>query len=148
MLSITGTSYAPESIPLYSGNSIDTQHKRLTRDLSSSADSGIVKRNHTILLIRICDVVLIGYSVTEFLKVRRDGIRRNWKEFLVIPTDSGIPGTSSHSVIARILTSSENWRNAIKFRVGPGCYVPIEFPELNEIDVGVELIPRMFNIAE
>jgi hypothetical protein len=29
-----------------------------------------------------------------------------------------------------------------------GCYVSIEFPELNGIDSGAELVPEMFNIAE
>jgi hypothetical protein len=28
-----------------------------------------------------------------------------------------------------------------------GCYVSIEFPELNGIDFGAVLIPAMFNIA-
>ena len=56
-------------------------------------------RNHTILLTHICDVVLISYFSwtrsnlgTEF---------RNSAEFLRIPSDSGIPGIGSNSVIPR-----------------------------------------------
>ena len=63
-------------------------------------------------------------SVTEFRELRRDGIGRNWVEL------DGIG------------------RNSIKFRVGRGYYVSIEFPELDGIDSGAELIPVMFNIAE
>jgi hypothetical protein len=33
-------------------------------------------------------------------------------------------------------------------RVGLLCCVSIEFPELDGIDSGAELIPAMFNIAE
>ena len=72
------------------------------------SDSGIANRNHTILLTRICDVVLISYSiwtrsnsVTEFRELRQDGIEWNWTEFLGIPTDSGIPRTGSNCGIAR-----------------------------------------------
>ena len=88
----------------------------------SGSDSEIANRNHTILLTRICDVVLISYSiwtrsnsVTELRELRQDGIEWNWTEFRPIPefrelipipelhgipTDSGIPGTGSDSGIA------------------------------------------------
>jgi hypothetical protein len=74
MLNIAGISSAPESIPSNSGNSIDTQHKRPTRDWLSSTDSGIPRNSFRFP------------SIPEFRQ------SRNWTEILPIPTDFGTPG--------------------------------------------------------
>ena len=70
----------------------------------------------------------------------------------VIPvSDSGIGTNSCNSGIAG------NWLEFLgipesveldQSRAGLLCCVSIEFPELDGIDSGAELIPAMFNIAE
>ena len=60
----------------------------------------------------------------------------------VIPvSDSGIPELEPVPGIPKSVELDQS-------RVGLLCCVSIEFPELDGIDSGAELIPAMFNIAE
>jgi hypothetical protein len=68
-------------------------------------------------------------------EVRDSGIGGNRKEFRGIPELEPVPG------IPKSVELDQS-------RVGLLCCVSIEFPELDGIDSGAELIPAMFNIAE
>jgi hypothetical protein len=98
-------------------------------------------------------VIPVSGSGTE-TNSRSSGIGGNQKDFRGIPFNSAITGIPESMEIGRNFTEFRNWNQfpesveLDQSRVGLLCCMSIEFPELDGIDSGAELIPAMFNITE